>query len=119
MMKLLLSAPMLFLGLLAAGQVSAATIRIQPDRYTVKVGETFSAVIFIDSEDSGVNAARAPLQSPAALVEVSKLDQSSSVLNYWLDGPAYSNEDGTVSFIGGSSDGMTGKSLLALNVFFK
>jgi hypothetical protein len=99
--------------------VSAATLYLSSDKEVVNIGETLEVIIKIDSEDVGINAAQATLQFPKDILEVKNLDKSDSIFNFWLEEPAFSNEDGKVTFIGGSSFGSSGKSLKVLKAIFK
>ncbi|MFA6429233.1 MAG: cohesin domain-containing protein [Patescibacteria group bacterium] len=119
MIKHLLLSLACVLGLSLATQAKAATLYVLPDRYAVPVGDTFTATVFTDTEDVGTNAIQAEVLFPNTLVEVVSLNSGASVLNYWLDGPSFSNEAGSVSFIGGSATGLSGKSLRLLSIAFK
>jgi len=97
----------------------AANFSLAANQTTFAIGDTFSVDIKIDSQDTAINAAQATLQFPKGIVNVTSIDKSSSVFSFWLQDPAFSNTDGTVTFIGGTTSGFTGKSLEALRVNFK
>ena len=109
-MLLLLSAPAL---------TRAATFDLTSDKDTFVVGDTFSVDVKINSEDVGINAAQASIKFPQDLVEVASVDRGSSALNFWLQGPDYANDVGTVSFIGGTLGGISGKALEVVHLTFK
>jgi hypothetical protein len=86
---------------------SAASYNLTTDK------ETF------DSTDVGVNGAQATISFPKDILQVTSLDKSSSAFGLWLQEPAYSNESGQVTFIGGSLSGISGKALQVLRIVFK
>jgi hypothetical protein len=118
--KILLGAAALLIFYFFAPQsVSAATLYLSSDKEVVSIGETFEIIIKIDSEDVGINAAQVTLQFSKDILEIEDLDKSDSVFNFWLEEPAFSNEDGRVTFIGGSNFGSSGKSLKILKMTLK
>lgn len=101
------------------GIASAATYSLTADKETFAIGDTFNVNVKIESSDVGINAAQATITFPKDTVQVSSVDKSSSSLDFWLQGPTYSNDVGEVSFIGGSQSGISGKSLEVLKITFK
>jgi hypothetical protein len=97
----------------------AATMFLVPKTETVSIGDEWEVDLRIDSEDVGFNAAQAAIRFSKDLLEITKLDRSRSIFNIWLEDPIFSNEEGTISFIGGSTAGYSGKSLLVLKIIFK
>lgn len=98
---------------------NAATLNLFSNKDSVSIGDEFSIDLKIDSEGVGINAAQATLQYSKDLVSVTTVDKTDSVLNFWLAEPAFDNTAGTVNFIGGSTSGLSGKSLQILKVTFK
>lgn len=105
--------------LLYAGPASAATLNAVTSQPAAKVGDTITVSVMIDTEGAGVNAAQATLQYPTDLVEATGIDSAASVFNFWLEGPAYSNQSGRLAFTGGSTNGLNGHALTVLKVLFK
>ena len=99
--------------------VHAATLNLVTDKTSFAIGDTFSVIVRIDSQNTGINAAQATIQFPKDILNVVSVDKSNSVFSFWLADPTFSNDAGTVSFIGGSTSGFTGKSLEALKINFK
>ncbi len=104
---------------LSLQSVSAATLYLSSDKEVLSIGETFEAVVKIDSEDASINACQVTLQFPKDILEAEKIGKTDSVFNFWLEEPAFSNDNGTVTFIGGSNFGSSGKSLKILTISFK
>lgn len=102
-----------------AKSAAAASFSINLDKDTFNVGDSFSATVRMDTEDAGVNAGQATLTYPIDILEVQSLDKASSVFNFWLEDPSFDNSTGRVSFIGGSSSGLNGRSLQILKINFK
>src|SRR3989344_522992 len=88
------------------------------DEKVFNIGDKFEISVKIDSEGVGINAAQGRLEFPQDILQVESLNISQSVFNFWLEEPAFSNELGEVTFVGGSSNGSIGKSLEVLKVNF-
>jgi hypothetical protein len=104
---------------LLSSLVQAATFSLSTDKTIFAIGSTFSVDVKIDSQDTGINAAQATVQFPKGVINVTAVDKTNSVFSFWLQGPSYSNDNGTITFVGGSTSGFTGKSLEVLNISFK
>ncbi len=99
--------------------VQAASYNLTADKETFVIGDTFNVDVKIESTDVGINAAQATVSFPKDIVQVTGLDKGSSAFDFWLQGPAYSNDNGQVTFIGGSQSGISGKALEVLRITFK
>lgn len=99
--------------------VSAASYNLTTDKETFVAGDTFNVDVKISSPDVGINAGQATISFPKDTVEVTALDKSTSAFDFWLQGPSYSNENGQVSFIGGSQSGISGQALAVLRLTFR
>lgn len=97
----------------------AATMGVNVSQETLTVGNEFDADIKIDSGDAGINATQATIKFSPAVLEVVEVIKTGSAFNFWLEEPTFSNEKGEVSFVGGSTSGLIGKSLQALRIVFK
>lgn len=88
---------------------------------SVSVGDTFSVDVLVDSPDHAFNAAEARILFPTDLLEVADVDASPSVtiFNFWLYLPLFSNEDGDVSFSGGTVRGVLGSDIQLLRISFR
>jgi hypothetical protein len=111
-----------FLLLLVAASThvaSVATLSTATAQDTYKVGDQFNADIKINSDDVGINASQAVITFSPAILEVVSIDKTNSVFNFWIEEPTFDNTKGTISFVGGASSGLVGKSLQVLRVVFK
>lgn len=97
----------------------AASYSLLANKSTFVVGDSFTVDLRIESPSVGINAAQATLTFPKDVVQVTSVDKTNSVFNFWLQGPDYSNTAGTVTFIGGDQNGVAGADLEVLRVTFK
>ena len=102
-----------------AGLADAATIFASPSSLDAKVGDEIIMDIKIDSEGAGFNAAQAVIRFPRETLEVVSLEKTGSSFSFWLEEPNFSNNDGIISFIGGTPYGVSGSSIQILKIFFK
>lgn len=109
----------LFSFALFAPHSHAATLFLFVKPTTAAVGTEVRVDVKIESADQSFNATQATLTFPADILEVVRVDKTNSLFSFWLQEPTFSNEKGTVTFIGGSATGFTGKSLEALGVVFR
>ncbi len=105
--------------LCGANSVSAATMNVYASPASAKTGDTITVSVVVDTEGAAVNAAQATVQYSSDVVEATGIDSAGSVFNFWLEGPAYSNQAGHFSFIGGSTNGFNGHAITVLRVLFK
>ncbi|MCL5006973.1 MAG: cohesin domain-containing protein [Patescibacteria group bacterium] len=118
--KAIIAALIISGALLCRGNLAeAASFNLSASKNLVKIGDTFSVDVKINSTDTPINAAQATIQFPQDILSITSLDYSRSVFSFWLQLPGFSNEDGQASFIGGSDSGLLGQSLEALKVNFK
>lgn len=98
----------------------AATFFMTPQNIEVKTGDTFTVDLRVNSADEGFNAAEATIQFPKDIVTVKSIDYSpaSSVFNFWLDGPSFSNANGNLNFVGGTTNGVVGASIQIFRITF-
>jgi hypothetical protein len=85
---------------------------------TVSPGETFTLEVLVDSAERGFNAAEAQILFPRETFEVLSIDSSpsSTIFNFWLNLPSFENEEGVVSFSGGTTRGVVGADIQILSV---
>lgn len=102
----------------SAHVVSAATIYLSPDQGNFNIGDEVNINIKINSEGESVNAGQASLNWPSSVLKFIETDKTNSVFNFWVDEPKSSTE-GSMSFIGGTSNGISGEALQILKVKFK
>ena len=90
----------LMLIFLFAQTAQAATLYISPSTGSFSPGQNFSVSIYTSSADQALNAVSGTLSFPSDKLEVSSVSKSGSVINLWVQEPAYSNSAGTVNFEG-------------------
>ena len=98
----------------------AATLVITPQEGEFYVGQVFDVAVKVQSPDEAFNSVQATIQFPKDKFEVKSLDFSpqATVFNFWLEEPKFSNQDGTVTFIGGTTNGITGSGVQILKITF-
>lgn len=96
---------------------SAATMSLISKGQSFGIGQEFTADLIVNSENADINAAQAVINFPPEILQVVSVDRGKSVFNFWVEDPSISS--GKVSFIGGTSESVTGNSLLVFTVKFK
>jgi len=95
----------------------AASLYITPSNGAYNVGQTFSAGVYVSSQDQTMNAASGIISFPADKLQIDSLSKEGSVMNLWVQEPFFSNTAGTLSFEGVALNpgfsGLTGKILSA------
>ena len=85
----------------------------------MRVGETFLAVVHVDSEQKVINAVEGVLKYPTNILEVVDVSQGGSFLTLWPDPPSIDTEAGEISFTGGIPQGSLVLDGIALNITFR
>lgn len=104
--------------LAAASRVSAADFKVFPSSGTFGTEKVFSVDLKINTFGEPINAAQVKLQFDPKVLEVKSVSKENSVFNFWLKEPAFSNDTGTIEFIGGTPSGISGSSLHVVSVIF-
>ena len=102
-----------------SSSVSAAALNISSSKDTFSIGDSFDVNILIDSQGESINAVQTTLRFPVNVLQVSSVKKTESVFSFWLTEPTFSNTDGTINFIAGSTSGFSGPSLNTLTVTFQ
>ena len=98
----------------------AASLFLPPSSGTYKVGQTFSVGVYVGSADQAMNAVEGVISFPKDILEVTGVSKSGSILNLWVQEPAFSNAGGTANFEGiVYNPGFNGKSGKIVTVTFK
>lgn len=99
---------------------NAATLFIAPESKDVKIGDTFSVLVDVDSQGVAINAATADINFDNNLLSVQGVGFSNSIFTIWPEEPSYSNINGNIHFSGGIySPGWTGSVGPILRITFK
>ena len=96
----------------------AASFFFVPATGTYGVGAKITVDLKIDSEGVGMNAGQATVRFPKETLQVSSIDKTNSTFNFWLTEPTFSNQDGVISFAGGTPYGISGASMQILRITF-
>lgn len=107
--------------ILVAHGARAAKLFMLPTGGELAVGQSTDLEVRIDSEGQGFNAAQATILFPKDIFEVRSLDFSpqATIFNFWLEEPKFSNQEGNVTFVGGTTSGIVGASVPILKITFK
>lgn len=103
---------------LFANTASAASLFFVPATGEFGVGSKIVVDLKIDSEGVGLNAAQATIRFPKDTITVESIDKTGSTFNFWLEEPTFSNEDGVISFVGGTPYGISGASVQVVRIVF-
>ncbi|MDO8529922.1 MAG: cohesin domain-containing protein [bacterium] len=79
---------------------AAADLYFSPSSHSLDVGSSFSVKVQVSSPNQEMNAVSGVVSFPKDKLEVISLSKSASVINIWVQEPAFSNSAGTVNFEG-------------------
>lgn len=88
--------------LLFPGSVFGADIFLTADKNEIRVGDTVSVTVQINTLGENVNSAEGLLSFPTDIFSVESISMGGSVFSIWVEQPSFSNNAGTISFNGGS-----------------
>jgi hypothetical protein len=89
-----------------------------PEQKIVSPQQKIIVNILVDSAGRGFNVAQATIRFPKNLMLASEPDKTDSAFSFWLEQPTASNEQGVISFIGGTPYGVSGGSIQILRLEF-
>ncbi|MEX2052615.1 MAG: hypothetical protein WD898_00095 [Candidatus Paceibacterota bacterium] len=98
--------------------VYAADFNITPAGGTIEAGREVIVNLKIDSAGESINAAQAKIRFSPAILEIKEISRDGSIFNFWLNEPVFSNEEGSLEFIGGTPNGVSGTSLQVIRITF-
>jgi hypothetical protein len=97
-----------------------ANLFISPANGAYKVGESFSALVNVNTGGKEINAVTAQINFDNTRLEVASLGYSQSIFTLWTEEPVFSNVAGTIRFSGGlPNPGFNGASGAILRITFK
>ncbi len=110
-----------FIVLLSPNFVSASTVYISGDTDSVKVGDTASVEVRLNTEDEQINVVEGEIRiEPGSNnVEVREISVSGSSLVFWSRKPSLSADNKIISFVGGVPGGVNQKDALLFKIYFK
>jgi len=92
---------------------------LEPASGEYQPGDTFIIEIRLDSEQEYINAVECNLSFPSDILEVQDFSRGNSILTLWVENPAFSNQEGLVSFAGGVPGGYEGTDGLLGRIVFR
>lgn len=95
-----------------------ADMRLEPNHGVQVLGESFTVTVVVES-NTPVNVFQGDISFNADVLTVTSIDYNTSIADLWAEEPWYSNGDGTLNFIGGTTraGGFTGTSALLTITF--
>lgn len=90
-----------------------ADMHIEPLEGVVRVGETFTVDVMVNAS-TPVNVFKGEIQFDHEKLSVDSIDYNTSIADLWAERPWYENGEGTLNFIGGTTQkgGFLGKGSL-------
>lgn len=86
----------------------AADLTISPSTGTFSVGDQVSVKVMVTT-GTPINAISSTINVPTSIFSIESIAKDTSILNFWVTQPSFSNTTGVVSFEGVSLGGFTGK----------
>ena len=108
-----------FVFILSTATTHAATIFTLPKSAGFNIGQEFTIDLKINAANESVNAAQATVKYPTDILTLLSTDKTGSAFNFWVQEPTVSADNGTLSFIGGTTRGISGESLQVIQMKFK
>ena len=96
-----------------------AILYLEPAEAQYYQEDTFIVEIRFNTEGEYINTAKVNLEFNAEIIEVKDFSEGNSVLTLWVKNPTYSNQEGTVSLIGGVPGGYQGWDGLLGRIVFR
>jgi hypothetical protein len=97
----------------------SATLSISPSSSNVSESKSFTSTIYLNSGGQSINAVQGVINFPNDKLQVVSVSKSSSLVDFWVKDPSYSNSSGTINFEGAIIAGYSGSSGKILSVTFK
>ena len=99
---------------------AGASLYLSPSVNSYKVGQNFTATVFVSSIEQAMNAAQGTVSFPADKLSVTSISKSGSVVSLWTQEPSFSNSAGTINFEGiVLNPGFTGSAGKMISINFK
>lgn len=67
----------------------AASLYISPSTKNVKVGDSFSLIVFVNSDDQAINAISGEINWSANMLKLVNFSKSQSIINFWVKEPEF------------------------------
>jgi hypothetical protein len=83
----------------AAMPVFAVEVSFDKKTQEIKVNQLFDVGVFINTDEESINAIEGKITFPQDLLEVKKVNDGNSIINFWIEKPK-STSDGQIAFSG-------------------
>lgn len=102
-----------------AHTIFAAGMYLLPEQGNFNPKEELTVDIKIDSEGEGINAAQGAIRWPTSVLEFIGASKEGSAFNFWVEEPKLGSASSSISFIGGTTKGVSGDALQTLRLTFR
>ncbi len=96
-----------------------ARLYLEPAEEEYHREDVFIVRVKLDSEGEYINTTKVNLTFSQEVLEVKDFSQGNSILTLWIEEPSFSNQAGTISFIGGIPGGYLGEDESLGKIIFK
>lgn len=106
--------------LLACGSKTfAATLKAEPEKPSINVGDTFTVKITLNTQGESVNAVDVHMSFPPDKLQVTSPSSGNSIIGIYTTPPKYNNQTGTLEIAGGVPSGINVNSGLIATITFR
>ncbi len=86
-----------------------ARLYLEPPEGEYHLEDVFIVEIKLNTEGEYINTTKIDLTFSQEILEIKDFSKGNSILTLWIEEPTFSNQDGTISFIGGIPGGYLGE----------
>lgn len=97
----------------------AATLYAGSAYQTIEQDQTFVIDWFLDTENQEINGVVLKLNFTKDTLEAVEAGIGQSLLSLWIKNPTFSNDQGTVEFLGGAAGGLRGEKIPIFRTIFR
>lgn len=97
---------------------AATTVYFDSDKPVIYQDDTFLVSLKISATDKSINAVDGTVLYDQSRLEIKEVSTGNSWFTLWPKPPAFSNENGSLSFVGGASGGFLGEGGTVLRIVF-
>lgn len=82
-------------------QAAGSSLYFSPSASTQSVGAKFTVAVKINTNSQAINASDGSISFNKNLLKVVSVSKNASLLDFWIEEPAFSNNAGSINFAGG------------------
>lgn len=97
----------------------AARLYFNPEEYDLGLENTLRVDVLVDTQDQNINAFEGEIYYSNDLLELLEIKENNSIIDFWIDQPAYDNKLLRVYFSGIVPGGFNGNSGQLFSLYFK